>query len=233
MSLLTRHTHPLLVDCAVARWTLVTAVLAPTSLVAAWFVAGFVQHGHYDPISQTISVLAERSASDRWIMTVGLYMLGACQILTAAGLSVGRRPARILLAAGGLTGLGVAAFPQSSHGSANTHLIFATASVSLLAIWPATIGVRGPSRPLVLSVRGSLIVTAVFVGLLAWLYAAAHGGGALGVAERVDTAIANSWPLVVVIAIRHRQGRLSTAQRQDDHERPSRLRRRTHPLSQA
>ncbi|MDP9093147.1 MAG: hypothetical protein M3N95_09465 [Actinomycetota bacterium] len=37
--------------------------------------------------------------------------------------------------------------------------------------------------------------------MLAWLYGAAHGGGALGIAERVDTAIENSWPLVIVTAI--------------------------------
>jgi hypothetical protein len=74
--------------------------------------------------------------------------------------------------------------------------------VSLLAVWPATNGSRAWSRPLVLSVRGSLAATFVFVGLLAWLFAAAHGGGALGVAERVDTAIENSWPLVIVLAVR-------------------------------
>lgn len=194
-------------DCDVAGWALVSAILAPVSLVAGWVAAGFVQHGHYDPVRQTISVLAGQSASDRWIMTVGLYLLGASQILTAAGLSVGRR-ARILLAVGGLAGLGVAVFPQPHHGSAATHLVFATVSVSLLAVWPATLGSSGSSHPRVLTVRGSVLATIVFLSLLAWLYAAGHGGGALGIAERVDTAVENSWPLVVVLAIRRHRRRL-------------------------
>jgi hypothetical membrane protein len=189
-------------DCHIARWTILSAVLAPLSLVAGWLAAGLVQHGPYDPVRQTISVLAGTAASHRWIMTAGLYLLGSCQILTAIGLSVGRRRARVLLAAGGLTGLGVAIFPQPPHGSAAIHLVFATLSVSLLALWPATIGSPDSSRPLVLTIRGSLAVTVVFLALLAWLYAAAHGGGALGIAERVDTAIENTWPLVVVLAIR-------------------------------
>jgi hypothetical membrane protein len=186
----------------VARWALASAILAPASLIVGWLVAGLVQRNHYDPVRQTISVLAGQSASDRWIMTVGLYLLGASQILTAAGLSTQCRRARILLAIGGGAGLGVAIFPQPGHGSAAAHLVFATLSVCLLAIWPATIGSRARARPHVLTVRGSLITTVVFVALLAWLYVAGHGGGALGIAERIDTAIENSWPLVVVLAIR-------------------------------
>jgi hypothetical membrane protein len=189
-------------DRAIPRWTLLTAVLAPAALVVGWLAAGLVQDGRYDPFRQTISVLAGSAASHPWIMTVGLYVLGACQIANAVGLSIGRPRARILLAVGGLTGVGVAVFPQPQHGSAAAHLVFATLSVTLLSLWPATVGSRGASRPAVLSMRGSLVATAVFIGLLAWLFAAAHGAGALGVAERVDTAITNSWPLVVILAIR-------------------------------
>jgi hypothetical membrane protein len=190
-----------------APWTLCTALLAPLTLVAGWLAAGLVQPGDYDAVRQTISVLAGHAASHRWIMTLGLYSVAICQILTAAGLSPARRPARILLALGGLAGLGVAIFPQPPHGTTAVHLVWATLSVSLLAIWPATLGSRWRSRPIVLTVRGSMVATALFLGLLAWLYAAAHGGGALGVAERVDTAIANAWPLVVVLAIRRARAR--------------------------
>ncbi len=103
---------------------------------------------------------------------------------------------------GGAAGLGVAIFPQPMHGSGAAHMVFATLSVTLLALWPATLGIRGAPRPLVLSTRGSVVVTVAFLGLLAWVFAAAHGGGALGLAERVDTAIANSWPLVVILTNR-------------------------------
>jgi hypothetical membrane protein len=203
MALLYRASGPVYVHGAIPRWTLLSAFLAPASLVACWLVAGLVQRDGYNAAEQTMSVLAGDTASNPRIMTIGLYSVGTFQIVTAFGLSIGRPKARILLAIGGLTGLGVASFPQAQHGSATAiHLMFATLSVSLLAVWPATIGSRAWSRPLVLSFRGSLVATFVFVGLLAWLFAAAHGGGALGVAERVDTAIENSWPLVVVLAVR-------------------------------
>jgi hypothetical membrane protein len=186
----------------VARWAVCSAIMPPVALVAGWLSAGLVQRGHYDPAQQTISVLAGHAASDRWIMTAALYLVGLGQILTSIGMSGGRPPARVVLAIGGVAGVGVALFPQPQHGSAVAHLVFATLSVSLLAIWPATMGAAGPTRPRVLTTRGSLAVTGVFLALLAWLYAAAHGGGALGIAERVDTAIECSWPLVVVLAIR-------------------------------
>lgn len=210
MSLLVRARVVPRVD-GMAPWTLVSALLAPLSLIASWLAAGFVQDD-YNAVRQTISVLAGHAAEHRWIMTLGLYSVAICQILTAAGLSAARPRARILLAIGGLAGLGVAMFPQPPHGTAASHLVWATLSVSLLAIWPATIGSRWSTRPLVLTVRGSMIATGVFLALLAWLFAAAHGGGALGIAERVDTAIANAWPLVVVLAIRRaRRGQLETA----------------------
>lgn len=221
-------------DYPMPRWTLLPAALAPISLVGGWLVAGLVQRDHYDPVRQTISILAGSAASDRWIMTLGLYSLGICQIVTAAGLSVARPRARMFLVMGGLAGLGVAIFPQPPHGSAAAHLVFATLSVTCLALWPATLGSRGPACPLVLSVRGSVLVTAAFVGLLAWVFAAGHGGGALGVAERVDTAIENSWPLVIVLAIRRssRRATIRFSQREGYDERPADLQRGTDPFSE-
>jgi len=232
-------------DCPVRRWALMTAVLAPVSLIVGWVVAGAVQDSDYDPAKQTISVLAGHSASDRWIMTLGLCVLGTSQILTAVGLSFGPRRARILLAVGGVMGLGVAIFPQPPHGSAAIHMVFATLSITMLAVWPATIASREPSLPRVLSIRGSRQATAILICLLAWLFVAGHGGGALGIAERVDTAVANSWPLVVILAIRRHSARdlshrspnaVLTALRPSHHlrhhGRPGGLEPRAHSLSQ-
>jgi hypothetical protein len=140
-------------------------------------------------------------------MTAGLYVVATSHILTAAGLSFGPPRARILLAVGGVMGLGVAIFPQPRDGSAATHLVFATLCLSMLAVWPATIASREPSAPPVLSVRGSMLATAALLALLAWIFVAGHGGGLLGIAERVDTAVANSWPLVVILAIRRHSAR--------------------------
>jgi hypothetical membrane protein len=194
-------------DPRVPGWVVLSAILAPLSLIIGWLVAGLVQPGAYDPVSQTISVLAGRSASERWIMTVGLYLVASSQILTAAGFASGPLRARILLAIGGVMGLGVAVFPQPAHGSAPAHLVFATLSISMLAVWPATVASRDPSRPRVLSLRSSMLATAGLLALLAWLFVAGHGAGGLGVAERVDTAAGNSWPLVVILAIRRHSAR--------------------------
>lgn len=185
------------------RWVLASALLAPIALVGAWLVAGLVQPPGYSPVSQSISALAAYSASDRWIMTAGIYLVGVCQLVTAAGLTRLRTGPRLFLAAGGVTGLGVAYFPQPEYGSttASPHIIFATLSVVCLAVWPAVIGPLGLPRAAVLGGRSVVAVTILFLGLLAWLYVAGHGGGGLGIAERVDTAVANLWPVVIVVAL--------------------------------
>jgi hypothetical membrane protein len=197
--------HP---DRTIPLWALLTAALAPISLVGCWLAAGFLQPARYDPVRQSISALAGAGASDRWIMTVGLYSVAICQILTGVGLCTARPGARTLLVAGGLAGLGVAVFPQTPHGPTTVHLTFTTVAVILLALWPATIVSRQPAHPL-LGVRRCATVTALFIALLLWLLAAAQGAGALGIAERIDTAIESAWPLVIIIAIRQGSPRLS------------------------
>lgn len=189
------------------RWTPYSAVVGPLALVVAWLVAGLVQPATYSGVQQSISALAAHSASQRWIMTSGLYMIGVCQLLTAAGLRQLRVGPRLWLAAGGVAGLGVAFFPQPEHGPTNTsaHIVFATVSVAILAAWPAVIGSRGLQRPHPFTTRTVVAVSVLFVALLAWVYVAGHGAGALGVAERVDTTIENLWPLVIVVVVRRAQ----------------------------
>jgi predicted dinucleotide-binding enzyme len=46
-------------------------------------------------------------------------------------------------------------------------------------------------------------VTAVFLALLAWLIFETQGGGALGLAERLVSAVEETWPLVVTLALRY------------------------------
>ena len=71
----------------VPGWTVVTAGLAPVLATAGWLVADAVQPASYSPIRKTISVLAGHAGTDRWIMTGALFLVGACQLLTAAGLT--------------------------------------------------------------------------------------------------------------------------------------------------
>jgi hypothetical membrane protein len=193
-------------DSPARGWALISATLAPVVLIAGWLVAGLVQSNDYNPVSQTISVLAGSAANHRWIMTFGLVLVGVCHLVTAAGLTSFRMRARLGLGIGGLAGLGVAIFAEPVHGSTSTHIVFATLCVLILALWPATIPTPGGAHPAVLTTRTAAMVTAVFLGLALWVYIAGHGGGALGIAERVDTAIANAWPLVVLVALRrHRR----------------------------
>lgn len=201
------HGDPVASSVSMRAWTLYSAILGPTALVGAWLVAGLVQPADYNGVQQSISALADHAASQRWIMTSGLYVIGICQLLTAAGLTQLRTGPRLCLAAGGVTGLGVAYFPQPEHGLTNTspHIIFATLSIAILAAWPAIIGVRGLQRPHPFTTRTVAGVSALFVGLLVWVYVAGHGAGALGVAERVDTTVENLWPLVIVLVVRRTQ----------------------------
>ena len=71
----------------VPRWAVASAVLSPVALTAAYLIAGVFQPPSYDPIRQTISGMAGYGGTDRWIMTGGILLVGACYLLTAAGLT--------------------------------------------------------------------------------------------------------------------------------------------------
>jgi Protein of unknown function (DUF998) len=109
----------------VPGWAVGTALLAPVVLVGGWLVAGALQPTSYSPMRQTMSVLAGQSATDRWIMTGALLLVGSCQIATGAGLTGVRMPARVLLILTGLSTLGIAATPEPATGPTPRHLAFA------------------------------------------------------------------------------------------------------------
>lgn len=177
-----------------AWWALVSAIIAPVALVAGWLVAGAVQPAGYDPLRQTISALAAHGATDRWIMTTGLAALGACHLVTAAGLHAARPAGRLLLALGGAATLVVAAAPQPAHGSSATHLAAAFVAFLALAVWPAVGGAPSP--------RSATIATLVLLGLLVWLGVALYDGVLLGLAERLLAGGQALWPLLAVAAVR-------------------------------
>ncbi|MDQ1741165.1 MAG: hypothetical protein QOE53_2817, partial [Pseudonocardiales bacterium] len=118
---------------SVHRWALVSTGSAPVALIGGWTWAGSVQPQGYDPFRETISALAAHGATDRWIMTIGLAVLGACHLVTAAGLPDAGLMSRALLAGGGAATIGVAALPQPSSG----HVPAATLGFTALAVWPA------------------------------------------------------------------------------------------------
>ena len=185
-------------------WALVSSACAPVVLVGGWLIAGAAQPGSYDPVHRTISALAAHGAQHRWIMTLGLAGLGLAHLTTAAGLRVGRRSARLVLAAAGLATLGVAVFAEPAHGSSTAHAGFATTAFVLLALWPALVVRRpdtGSAPPWAQRAPVAFVAAAVSLGLLVW-FAVTLARGPVGVSERVLSAQQALWPLVVVATVR-------------------------------
>src|SRR4029077_10526848 len=169
----------------VPGWAVGTALLAPVALVGGWLIADALQPPSYDPIRQTMSVLAGQSGTHRGGMNVALPLVGSCQIATGAGLTAGRMPARILLVLTGLSTLGIVASPEPATGPTSRHLAFAVSCVVMTAVWPVLVARPAPAQSWILSVYGCAAVTVVFAGLSCWLLIAArHGDGDLGMVER-------------------------------------------------
>ena len=151
---------------------------------------------------QTISAMAGRAGTDRWIMTGGILLVAGCYLVTAAGLTGARASARGLLAVVGLAGLGIATSPEPVTGPTPQHLAWTVLGAVTIAVWPAFAARRRGPRPPILSVYGSAAATAVFVGLLGWLLIETQGGSLLGLAERLTSSLQTSWPFVVAVALR-------------------------------
>ena len=184
-----------------AWWTLASAGAAPVLLVGGWTLAASRQPPVYNPIRDTISVLAARGATDRLIVTTALAGLGSCHMITGTGLRPART-GRLALVGGGLATLGVAAFPQPAHGNSVAHTIAAAVAFIALATWPV-FAARRESQSLLLSPSASAAATMVMLGLVLWFVAETHGGHR-GLAERFAAGAERLWPLVVVIVtIRH------------------------------
>lgn len=173
----------------VRNWVLVSAAAAPVALIGGWTLAQTRQSGGFDPVLDTISALAARGADDRWIMTVGLFVLGTCHLVTAAGLTEAAPVGRILLALGGAATIVVAASPQP----AAAHIPAAAVSFGALALWPAFSAL--PDRP-----KG-IAATVVMLVLLAWLGVELRDGNQLGLSERLLAGFQALWPLFIVLVI--------------------------------
>ena len=185
---------------------MVSAGLAPVLATGGWLVADAVQPASYSPIRKTVSVLAGHAGTDRWIMTGALFLVGGCQLVTAAGLAdVGVR-ARIVLAVAGLSSIGIAASPEPARGSTPQHLAWTALGAVAIAVWPAFVARRAPPRPLILSSYGCAVVTAVFIALLGWLVIETQGGSDLGLVERLFLSAETCWAFVVAIALRQTTG---------------------------
>jgi uncharacterized protein DUF998 len=179
-----------------------SSAVAPVALIGGWTVAANRQPGHYRPLRQTISALAAHGATDRWVMTAGLAVLGCAHVFTALGLRPARPWGRRLLAAGGVSTLVVAAAPQPDHGSAGLHVVAATIGFVMLSVWP--LAAARDDGPAVLRRRTGMMITVVLLTLLVWLGLEIAGGGLLGLSERALAGAQALWPLVLVLLLRRR-----------------------------
>jgi hypothetical membrane protein len=195
----------------VPAWAIISAGLTPILLTGGWLVAGTLQPASYNPVRDTVSVMAGHGGTDRWVMTGALLLVGGCHLVTAAGLGAIRLSARVLLILAGLSSIGIALSPEPVVGSTPQHLAWTSFGAVIITVWPAFAARAGSPRPLILSRHGSAVVTAVFLGLLCWLVIETQGGSALGVAERLTSSVQTAWPFVVAVVLwRHaaRTGRL-------------------------
>ena len=187
---------------AVHPWAIVSAALAPILLTGAYLIAGIFQPASYSPMRKTISVMAGQAGTDRWVVTGGIFLVGGCYLVTAAGLTGVRAAARALLIVAGLAGIGIGASPVPASGATPRHLAWTVLGAVTIAVWPAFTAPRTPPRPLILSVYGSAAVTAVFVALLGWLFIETRDGSVLGLAERLTSSIQTCWPFIIAVTLR-------------------------------
>ncbi|MDT4913056.1 MAG: hypothetical protein QOC66_2184 [Pseudonocardiales bacterium] len=182
-------------------WVPVSAGLAPVALIGGWSVAASRQPDGYDSVRETISALAARGATDRWIMTAGLAILGLCHVATAAGFGEIGPGSRVVLGVGGVATTLVAALPQPNAA----HVPVATVGFVALAVWPC--------GSLLSFRRARATAVVVLMCLLAWLAVELHGGSLLGLSERVLAGAEALAPLAFAAAVLGRRTCASVADR--------------------
>jgi len=180
------------------RTAVLSATVAVVALVGGWTWAAAVQPGGFDARAESISALAASATPHRWIMTTALVLTGLAHLVTAWALVPARRTGRVLLAAGGVATLAVAAFPLPSRtGSSALHTTAATLSFALLAVWPWF--AARPHGPVALQRRVARPAAGVLVAAVASL-AIDLGGTGFGVHERVVAFLTVAWPLVTAVS---------------------------------
>ena len=191
---------------------MVSSVAAPVLLVVGWTVGAGLQPRSFNAVADTISSLAAEGAADRWVMTLTLLVVGACNVVT--GLAV--RPAaplgRLGLVTGGVAGMLVAANPEpAGTGGSLPHTFWAVVGFTALAAWPVGGRRAGPSVPYGLRPAVSAGASGVLLGLLVWLGAEViTASGQIGLAERIVAEAQAVWPLAVVLTCCLSQARART-----------------------
>ncbi len=184
-------------------WAKTSATAAPVLLIGGWTAAAARQAGGFDPVGQTISTLAARGATDRWLMTVALAGTGVSYVVTALGLRGAALPGRVVLACGGVATVGVAAFPLPETGDSVAHAVVAGIAFVAVAMWPTVAGRPDADLPAGLRRPVARVAGAVLLGLVGW-FAVELNGPRVGLAERVAAGAQALWPFIVALTARSR-----------------------------
>src|SRR5271165_6399707 len=176
-------------------WGVVSAAAAPVLMIGGWTVAASLQP-RYDPVADTVSALAAQGATDRWVMTLTFLLVGGCYIVTALALRPAGAAGRLILIAGALAGMAVAANPEHPADPYPVpHIIAAAAGFAGLITWPAGAWRRGPAV-------AWTAVAVLFAPVLWFGVELVLASGQIGLAERVAGGTQAVWPLAVVLSCR-------------------------------
>jgi hypothetical membrane protein len=183
---------------------LLSSGLTPVLLVVGWTVAALLEEPGYDPVTQTISVLASGRTSGYWVFTGTLIAVGSGYLLTALGLHAAALAGRLSLGAGGVAAMLLSVFPAPRSGGSLPHGSVVAVGFSLLALWPILATGRGGRPPWGLRRTPSIVASALMWVGAVWFVVEVQVHGAAGVAERVVTSAQSLWPVVVVAScLRH------------------------------
>jgi len=183
-------------------WGAVSATAAPVLLVGGMMTAAELQPPGFAVFSGTVSSLAGEGAAYSWVMTLTFAIVGALDVVTALALRAAALPGRLVLAAAGISGMLVAAFPEHLGGSL-IHAWWAGLGFGGLILWPVFAVRRGAGTPWALRAVTCYSVTGALALLTIWFAVEqATRGAEMGVAERLAGVAQTFWPLVVVLSVR-------------------------------
>lgn len=198
----------------VAWWALISSSCAPVLLVVGFTTATLLEEPGYNPVTQTISVLAAGNHRGYLVLTATLIAVGSCYVATAWGLRAAKLSGRLCLAGGGVAAILLTVFPAPRTGGSLPHGAVVGVGFTLLALWPVLATRRGRRMPWGLRFAPSVAVSALMWIGAAWFLFEVESDGAAGVAERVVTSVQAIWPVVVVASClwqARRQARRRTA----------------------
>jgi hypothetical protein len=117
-------------------------------MVIGWSVAAGLQPRPVNPVAEPVSALAAVSAADRRVMSLTFVVVGACVLVTGLALRAAGAPGRLMLMAGAVAGMLVAANPEHPGTSLPVpHMICAAAGCDGVVAWPAWPGGAGLRCP--------------------------------------------------------------------------------------